>query len=481
MSPETTEQSGTTPSSPTNSSARKSLRSRRFKRGKPKRSGLSTSQEQRTQTLSADFSATADTVEPTPTNNDSRYEVLDELGRGGWGVVERAIDRQLKRPVAIKKIRGSLSPTTAVRDRFLHEAVVTSQLQHPGIVPVHELGEGESGDSYYVMKLLDGKPFRQLIRETHASLQQEIIGDKHRKRRHGRRTSLRSHQLCDAVLPLLERFIDVCNAVAYAHQQGVLHRDLKPANVMIGRFGETIVVDWGLAKRVDDDSHPRDDSDIESDLDQATRWMGDSNEEDDSPRTSTGSVIGTPAYMPPEQALGDIDAMTTASDIYSLGVMLYEILVGHHPHQGRNVELVLQRVRTGEWTSAKQTRAEVPRALSAICDAAMAFDPNDRYQTAETLADEIRRFIAGDAVLADHENWLDRASRWCRRNIVISACVAGTTLTLLFASVVFGYFIHQAHQSERAARLAVETAHQESLQLLSELRASTARANDDSR
>jgi len=440
--------------------SKRSHRSKRSLRGK--RHASAESRSESVGQASAPQSSSDDATE--------RYQRIGEIGRGGWGVVEHAIDRQLQRPVAIKRIVPSRHLTEAVRDRFLHEAKVTSQLQHPGIVPVHELGEGDSGDrqsgdAYYVMKLLDGQPLRQWIRDTHQTCQQVDAG------LFGRglgRFFGSSHRLRDALVPLLERFVDVCHAIAYAHGRGILHRDLKPANVMVGEFGETIVVDWGLAKRFRDAETIRQEASIQDDLDQAALWIADIDA--DASRTRDGSVIGTPAYMPPEQAGGKVDAMTEASDIYSLGVMLYEIILGHHPFVGSDVPTTLDRVRRGDWKPAKDVRRDVPRALSAICEKAMSLAPADRYRSAAELADEVRRFVAGDAVRADRESWMDTAARWCRRHRALAISVAGTTLALLIASCIFGFFIHRSHQAERAARVETEAAHHETLTLLGESR-----------
>ncbi|TWT71118.1 serine/threonine-protein kinase [Crateriforma conspicua] len=394
------------------------------------------------------------TGDSQPATN-QRYRITGEIGRGGWGVVQRAFDRQLQRTVAIKRITESANITATVRQRFLHEARITSQLQHPGIVPVHELDEGQAGShASYVMKLLDGHPLRQSIRDTHASRSAQY------------QSSTWSHR--EAILPLLERFIDVCEAVAYAHQQGVIHRDLKPANVMVGRFGETIVVDWGLAKRIDGADAARDVSAIESDLNAA----GDLLELpiDDSARTTAGAVVGTPAYMSPEQACGQTDTLTAATDIYSLGVMLHEIAVGRHPFAGQGVDDVLTAVRAGRWDAARLRCRHVPRALSAICDTAMQLDPSHRYPTAEALAADVRRFIAGEKVSAHRETTIDVLSRWCRRHRAIAATISIAMAMLLVVALVFGFFIRQAQLNERHARIAAQQSHRNALRRLDQSR-----------
>ena len=380
--------------------------------------------------------------------NLDRYQTVAQLGRGGWGVVEKAIDRQLQRPVAIKRIATNKTIAQEVRDRFMHEAKITSQLQHPGIVPVHELEDGvATGDLFYVMKLLSGKPLRQLIRDTHADFAQ-----KQRKS---------TNELHEALIPLLERFIDVCDAVAYAHEQGVLHRDLKPDNVMIGGFGETIVVDWGLAKRIWDSQQSDEDTTIDHKLEQVAEMV--QGEISFSDQTEDGSVIGTPAYMSPEQANGDIAGLTSATDIYSLGVTLYEILVGEHPHARLDVKSVLTRVRSGTYEPARQAKPEVPRPLSAICDCAMALDTEDRYATAIELADEVRRYIAGEPVKVDTEPITERVARWCKKNRTLTFAIAGLGLSLLVGSLISGYFIHQARLAESEAHQATQAAHRETI------------------
>lgn len=398
-----------------------------------------------------------------------RYDRVAELGRGGWGVVDRVLDRQLEREVAIKRIggegrtgSGELDPE--IRKRFLHEAKITSQLQHPGVVPVHELTAAENGEVFYVMKLLEGDNLGQLIRAQHTPA----------KTPHHRWTT---HALNTAIAPLLDRYIDVCQAIAYAHQQGVLHRDLKPANVMVGGFGETIVVDWGLAKRIDDSwsaspTQVRSLESIGADVDDALQLCNPSSRDGSASEQHTmqGTIVGTPAYMSPEQARGEIERLSPQSDIYSLGVMLYEMVAGRHPYRGLDVHQVLAQVKSGTWPPLRSVQPAAPRSLAAICDAAMAFDPASRYTSAAALADDVRRYLAGDAVSVCVEPLMDRVLRLCRRYQASCITAAASAMILLVASSVFGLVLHHAHQHEKASRVEAELAHENSLRSLTDAR-----------
>ncbi|WP_372894335.1 serine/threonine-protein kinase [Stieleria sp.] len=394
---------------------------------------------------------TAESGEDDQRRDCDRYVELGELGRGGWGVVQRALDRQLQREVAVKRISnpGKIQPSE--REQFLHEARITSGLQHPGVVPVHELVADESGDTYYVMKLLEGDTLRHHIRTAHA--------------KQSERKWLR-HELLEAITPLLLRFIDVCNAVAYAHRRGIIHRDLKPTNVMAGAFGETIVVDWGLARYIDDEDDGGE-----------TTVQGPAKQNDQSgsyrsssPMESEGSVIGTPTYMAPEQARGELASMGSHSDIYSLGVILYEIIAGTHPHKGLDIKSVLRRAREGEFTPLREMQPCVPKPLEEIVHTAMDPTAERRYCDVESLADDVQRFMTGLRVSVHDETLVERCSRWCGRHRALASTIGLAIVGLMIVSVISALVIRSAHQAERQARIEAREAHHESLERLVDAR-----------
>lgn len=407
-----------------------------------------------------------------------RYLSGVELGRGGWGHVERARDKQLDRDVAVKRINRELANAASIHDRFFQEALVTGQLQHPGIVPVHELGVDEEGAPFYVMKLLEGSTFKESIKEVHREPDRLANGFS---------------------AELLDRFSDICNAVAYAHEQGVIHRDLKPSNIMVGQFGETIVVDWGLAKKIGETSGSTPEFDPEKTIPQGAVFgtgasagknldannepssLADPPSESFTPSaqsrpsigssiTRSGAVLGTPAYMSPEQSEGENNALTPATDIYALGVILYEILTGKNPFRAKDVETTLTRVRAGEYELPRAINPRVPRALAAICTTAMSRRAEDRYEKAEQIVADLQRFMAGEAVTVYEDPWWAKVLRWCRRRPALTAGVLGSVFVLLISSMLFGAIVHRAHQAEMRARLAAEASRQEEIDRLSEAR-----------
>ena len=331
---------------------------------------------------------TSDTI-GNATSNGQRFQILRPHAKGGLGTVFVALDAELHREVALKRILDSHADDPASRHRFLMEAEITSGLEHPGIVPVYGLGTGSDGRPYYAMRFIRGESLKEAIDRFHK--------DEGLKKESGRRSlELRK---------LLRRFIDVCNAIDYAHSRGVLHRDLKPSNVVLGTHGETLVVDWGLAKplgRVDPGSR----------LDERTLVP---NAASGSSETLPGSVLGTPGYMCPEQARGDLDRLAPRSDAYSLGATLYCLLTGQPPFEGDDVEQVIHKVKWGEFAGPRQINRWIDPALEAVCLKAMAFMPENRYQTVRALADDIERWTAGQPVTAWEEPLPRRVRRWARR------------------------------------------------------------------
>src|SRR5262249_15034798 len=334
-----------------------------------------------------------ETVRLTAENSEaghSRYRPLRWHAKGGLGEVLVALDQEINREVALKRIQACLADDAQNRARLLLEAEITGRLEHPGVVPVYGLGLYPNGQPYYAMRFIQGDSLKDVIRQFHEA------------DRPGRDPG--EHSL--AFRALLRRFIDVCNAVAYAHSRGVLHRDLKPANVMLGKFGETLVVDWGLAKVISCSEEARTASDVTLRPASAGVLIP----------TQAGAVVGTPAYMSPEQAGGQLDRIRPVSDVYSLGATLYELVTGQAPFGGGDALEVLLKVREGRFRRPRQVKGGVPPALEAICLKAMALQPEERYATAQDLAADIEHWLADEPVRAYPEPLTTRLRRWRRRH-----------------------------------------------------------------
>jgi len=295
-----------------------------------------------------------------------RYPIVRPYARGGLGEVFLALDPELDRQVALKELRAYHAHDPVSQSRFVLEAKVTGRLEHPGIVPVYGLGRYADGRPYYAMRFIEGETLKQAIERFH-----EPEAAKHQSRE--REIAFRR---------LLRSVIDACNAVAYAHSRGVVHRDLKPENIMLGRFGETLVVDWGVAKPlVDSASEPGAELSLEALADESSL-------------TRPGSAIGTPRYMSPEQATGELERVGPASDVYSLGATLYCLLVGHGPFPSGDLEDVLGRVRRGIFPAPRRLRRSIDPTLETICLKAMSLRPEDRHASPLALAEEIEAWLA---------------------------------------------------------------------------------------
>ncbi len=353
-----------------------------------------------------DADRTASYAVGTATSEGQRFRVLRPHARGGLGAVFVALDVELHRQVALKQILDQHADDPTSRQRFLLEAEITGGLEHPGIVPVYGLGAYGDGRPYYAMRFIRGDSLKEAIEHFRA--------DKGLKEDPGKR-SLELHKL-------LRRFLDVCNAIEYAHSRGVLHRDIKPGNVIVGRHGETLVVDWGLAKA-------RGWADAESPDERPLVPSSASGSAD----TLPGSALGTPAYMSPEQAQGDLERLGQRSDVYSLGATLYCLLTGRPPVENDDVGAVLRAVQRGEFPPPRQLDPSLDRALEAVCQKAMALKPEDRYPSPRALAEDVERWMADEPVMAWREPISRRARRWARRNrtavaaaaAALAACVVG--------------------------------------------------------
>jgi serine/threonine protein kinase/formylglycine-generating enzyme required for sulfatase activity len=352
-----------------------------------------------------------------------RFRILRPHARGGLGEVFVARDQELNREVALKEIQERHAGHPESRARFLLEAEVTGALEHPGIVPVYGLGRYADGRPFYAMRFVQGDSLK------------DAIDAFHQADRHGRSLSERSL----ALRQLLRRFLDVCNAIAYAHSRGVLHRDIKPANVMLGKFGETLVVDWGLAKVLDGAGAAA----IEGPL--VPKRGGDA------AMTQAGAAMGTPAYMSPEQAAGRLDQLGPASDVYSLGATLYCLLTGQPPFAGGDVGAVLARVQRGDFPRPRQLNRRVPAVLEAVCLKAMANKPQDRYATSHELAEEIEHWLGDEPVRAFREPWTATVGRWVRRHQTPVAGVGALLLTGLIALGISTALVLRVKEREIAA------------------------------
>jgi hypothetical protein len=361
-----------------------------------------------------------------------RYTLTRLHAKGGIGQVWLAHDGDLGRDVALKELRADRTDQSEVWARFVEEAKITGQLEHPGIIPVYELVRpAEGGQPFYTMPFVRGRTLLDAIRTYH-------------KRR-------AAGEVGPLELPeLLNAFVGVCNAVAYAHSRGVIHRDLKGQNVVLGDYGEVMVLDWGLAKvlRPKGDGRPS-----------TPETPPPVVSEDSSLRGATlhGQVLGTPGYMAPEQAEGRQDLIDGRTDVYGLGAILYEILTGRVPFSGTDTQELLQRI---VHEPPERPRAVVPAvspALEAVCLKALAKRPGERYGSAKALADEVRHWLADEPVTAYAEPWPARARRWMGRHRTLVTAAAAAVLvavvSLAAATVLLGDANRRIQDALTEARL----------------------------
>lgn len=342
--------------------------------------------------------------------DDDDYTILESIDEGAMGEILVARDNKLNRTVAYKKIHAHVAEIPSYLGRFFMEAQVTAQLQHPNIVPVYDLMTSSTSVGY-AMKLIDGITLKDHIRETQDQYVKNGVPDEHHTL-HAR----------------LEHFLKVCDAMHYAHRKGVIHRDLKPLNIMIGPYNEVYVMDWGIAKTVDVDKETFGDKTV----------LVGHEEVDDDDKTKMGQVMGTPAYMSPEQAEGEHDILDHRSDLYSLGLILFELVTFHRAINGKNTEQVMMKARRGhiDPPPAYGKQADDQEQLLAIVKKATQYLPEDRYPTVADFADDIRRFMHGEAIKARPESRKQKVMRWVTNHRKAAVNIMIYSVLASFISIV---------------------------------------------
>ncbi|HEX5104810.1 MAG TPA: protein kinase [Pirellulaceae bacterium] len=361
-------------------------------------------------------------------STEQRYSIHSHLARGGLGTVFIAEDRELRREVALKFVLGRYTDDPNALASFRSEREITARMQHPGIVPVYGVGELANGRPFYVMRYIKGRSLKESIAEFH--------------QRAGERPPAEREL---AFRKLLSSFASACQTVAYAHNRCVINRDLKPDHIILGRYGETLVVDWGLAMRVDPPQ-------ASADKDANTVLA------DPSTSNSSRGCAGTLMYMSPEQAAGAA-FLTPATDIYSLGATLYVVLAGALPFAGESsVHELRQKVIRGEFAPPRQVNPRCPKALDAICRKAMSSKPEDRYPTAEALAADVERYLADQPVSVLRESRSESALRWMRRHrgAALMGLMGLISLTLLALVASLAQF-RSAHVANEARKTSLHT------------------------
>ncbi|MBO4699264.1 protein kinase [bacterium] len=380
-----------------------------------------------------DFSSSANSEKAVTDEIPGRYEIFEELARGGSGRVLLVFDKHIGRKVAMKELLSDLvfsasdkndPQVSATRNRFLREAKLTGRLEHPAIVPVYEIGRHPNGTFYYTMRLIKGTTLLKAIKKC-GSIEER--------------------------LELLHHFYNICNAVAYSHSKGVINRDLKPSNVMIGEFGETVVLDWGLAKIKDSDE-----------------MIFVQHEDFGVGKTVIGQAIGTPSYMSPEQAEGRIGEIDETSDIYSLGAILYQILTGRPPFSGKSVDEIISKVMTEKAENAVKREKNAPPELAAIAEKALSKDKGSRYSSVTEMLEDLTSYMSGRKVRVYRYSLFESLKFMATRHKAAFLSSLIILATVLFASVQIMFALNRATAAKNEAEHDKVTANYRTAQAFSE-------------
>jgi len=339
----------------------------------------------------------------------SRYAEQETIGKGGMGEIVLCVEHNTRREVAMKRMLPAAAKHPRQRARFVEEAQVTAQLEHPNIVPVHELGRDEQGAIYFTMKLVKGRSLSEILTTARKGEETHSLGE------------------------LLQIFLKVCDGVAFAHSRGVIHRDLKPANIMVGDFGEVLVMDWGIARILGREEIAGEDDET---------GVQSSRQDTELPglHTVDGSAMGSPSYMPPEQATGEIDKIDHRSDIYSLGAILYNILTLKRPVEGGTVEAIMNKVVRGGIHPPERRTPErnIPRELSGVAMKCLAKYRRDRYASIPDLQRDVSLYLEGRSVSAAPDTFAQALVKLVKRNRPVSVSIAAAAVILIaVASVAF--------------------------------------------
>lgn len=349
------------------------------------------------------------------------YRKLRFHARGGLGEIYVADDSELQRDVVLKFIRPKHRDRRDCREQFQLEAEVTARLDHPGVVPVYGFGKTPDGRLCYAMRFIQGETLEEYIARMHSPT---IDKDGQRVKQESIFAKSRSVEFRS----LLVQFCTVCNTIAYAHNRGILHRDIKPENIMLGKYDDTLVVDWGLAMPINRDETARASGE---------HTLMPSSGSGNSSGGSTGGPVGTPAYMSPEQASG-IDGLGPATDIFSLGATLYKVLTGGAPYTGDSAREALTKARHATFVKPSEKRKDIPRGLEAICLKAMAVDPDDRYLIGVEMSADIECWLADQPVSALAERWHERLGRWTRHHQRLAQTLLTCFLLVVVSLTVWG-------------------------------------------